>query len=128
MTLVDLDHGAERRRSIGGEDLQHEVGGERKKDRRQRAEQDEIDGVLAEPFEDKGAEPAGADQRRDDGQPDRLHRDDAQPGEQHREGQRQLDPPEDLPSASAPCRAPRRRQRRRPGQSRRVLRTTGSSA
>ena len=95
--VVDLDHGAARLAQHRDNGLQDEVGGERQEDRRQGAEQNEIGRVLAEPFEDEGAEPAGADQCGDDREPDRLHRHDAQPGQQYRKGERQLDLPEDLP-------------------------------
>src|SRR6266481_2575471 len=70
-----------------GQHLQQKIGGEREEDRRQRPEEHQVGGVLPEPLEDKAAETAGADQRGDDGEPDRLHRDDAQAGQQ--QGQRQ---------------------------------------
>ena len=104
--LVDFDHGAKRRRSRVETICSTKVGGERQKNRRQRTEQNEIDGILAEPFKDKGSEPARADQRRDDRQADRLHGHDAQPGEQYRECERQFDLPEDLPRGQ-PHAAPR---------------------
>ena len=95
--VVELDHRGARRGSSGGQALQHEISGQRQKDRRQSAEQHQIERVLAEPLEHEGAEPAGADQRGDDGEPDRLHGDDAQPSEQYRQRERHFDLPEDLP-------------------------------
>ena len=83
LTPLDLDHRPATRRQ-SGEALQQEIGGQRQQDRRERAEQHEVGGILPEALEDKDAEAAGADQRRDDGEADRLHGHDAQPGDEHR--------------------------------------------
>ncbi len=83
--MVELDH----RRSLADvEQGEDGVDGEREHDGRQHAEHHQVDRVLSQSLEDECAEAAGADQRGDDGKPDRLNAHDAQAGENDREGQR----------------------------------------
>ena len=70
------------------EEAERDIGDERDEDDRERTEEDEVGRRLAEPEEDEAAEAAGADQRRDHGEADRLHGDDAEAGEEHRQRQR----------------------------------------
>ena len=125
--VVEFDHPASRRLSEAGP-VQHEIGGERHSIAGKGAEQHEIERVLAETLEHKGAEPAGADECRDNREPDRLHDHDAQPGEQYRQCQRQLDPRKDLPRRQPHPRAASITAGSMPEIPVVVLRTIGSSA
>ena len=114
--------------TIAARASQQEIGRQGEPDGRQRAEQNQIGGILAEPLEDEAAEPAGADQRRHHREPDRLHDDDAQPGQEQRHCQRQLDLPEQLAPAHAHAARRIDAAGSTPASPATALRTTGSSA